>query len=125
VRPTVAEHTPKLVMGDIVCIGPDGEEGIPYDEAVIHLEGDEDSEIRINCPGALRLAPTIVKAVNNHDALVGALENAHCALTALKEAIEASRSMNGREYIGLGIQTNNAIDRAYFTLRDVVGGQAK
>lgn len=67
--------TPKLVMGDIVCIGSDDEESIPYDEAVIHLEGDEDSEIRINCPGALRLAPLIVKAVNSHDALVQAVKD--------------------------------------------------
>lgn len=64
----------KLVMGHIVCIGPDDEEAIPYDEAVIHIEGDEDSEIRINCPGALRLAPKIVEAVNAHDMLVKTLE---------------------------------------------------
>jgi hypothetical protein len=31
----MTEHTPtpKLVMGDIVCIGPNDEEAIPYDEA--------------------------------------------------------------------------------------------
>lgn len=63
----------KLVMGSIVCIGPDDEEAIPYDDAVIHIEGDEDSEIRVQCPGALRLAPIIVTAVNNHNALVKAL----------------------------------------------------
>lgn len=57
---------PKLVMGHIEVVGPDGEDGIPYDEAVIHLEGDEDSEIEIRCPGALKLAPLIVNAVNNH-----------------------------------------------------------
>jgi hypothetical protein len=71
----MAEHQiPKLVMGYIEVVAPDGEEGIPYDEAVIHLEGDEDSQIEVNCPGAYRLAPLIVKAVNNHDALVKALE---------------------------------------------------
>ena len=73
----MGEHTwqqPKLVMGYIEVVGPDGEDGIPYDEAVIHLEGDEDSEIEIHCPGALRLAPFIVKACNSHDALVKALE---------------------------------------------------
>jgi hypothetical protein len=64
---------PKLVIGEIVCIGPNDEEAIPYDEAVIHLEGDEDSEIRINCPGALRLAPLIVTAVNSHAALTADL----------------------------------------------------
>jgi hypothetical protein len=72
----MTEHMPtaKLVMGYIEVMGPDGSDGIPYDEAVIHLEGDEDSEIEVHCPGALRLAPFIVKAVNNHDALVKALE---------------------------------------------------
>jgi hypothetical protein len=69
----MAEH--KLVMGEIVCIGPDGEEGIPYDDAVIHIEGDEDSEIRVNCPGALRLAPKIVKAVNNFEEAVRIIES--------------------------------------------------
>lgn len=58
------QPVPKLVMGHIEVMGPDGSEGIPYDEAVIHLEGDEDSEINVHCPGALRLAPFIVKAVN-------------------------------------------------------------
>lgn len=74
----MGEHTwrqPKLVMGYIEVVGPDGEDGIPYDEAVIHLEGDEDSEIEIHCPGALRLAPLIVKACNSHDALVKALHD--------------------------------------------------
>lgn len=67
---------PKLVMGHIEVVGADGEDGIPYDEAVIHLEGDEDSEIEIHCPGALRLAPQIVTAVNSHADLVKALERA-------------------------------------------------
>lgn len=68
--------TPKLVIGYIEVVTPDGESRIPYDEAVIHFEGDEDSEIEIRCPDALRLAPEIVAAVNNHDALVKALEKA-------------------------------------------------
>jgi hypothetical protein len=67
--------TPKLVIGHIVCIGPDDEEGIPYDEAVIHFEGDEDSEISIHCPGAFRLAPLVVTAVNNHASMVKALSD--------------------------------------------------
>lgn len=74
----------KLVMGDIICIGADDKETIPSDEAVIHIEGDEDSEIRVNCPGALRLAPKIVAAHNNHDALVKAL--------ALQEAAEEAHA---------------------------------
>lgn len=65
----------KLVMGSIVCMGPNDDEAIPYDEAVIHLEGDEDSEINVHCPGALRLAPVIVYAVNNHEVLVKALQD--------------------------------------------------
>ncbi|MDB5552803.1 MAG: hypothetical protein JWL86_2787 [Rhizobium sp.] len=67
---------PALVMGDIEVIGPDGNEGIPYDDAIIHIDGDEDSEIRVICPGALRLAPQIVKACNAHEALVLALLHA-------------------------------------------------
>lgn len=44
----MTEYTvPKLVMGHIEVVAPDGEPGIPYDEAVIHLEGDEDSEIEV------------------------------------------------------------------------------
>lgn len=59
--------TRKLVMGYIeVITGEDMEVGIPYDDAVIHLEGDEDSEVEVHCPGALRLAETIVKAVNEY-----------------------------------------------------------
>lgn len=65
---------PKLVMGHIVSFGLNDEEVTPIDDAVIHLEGDEDSEIEVHCPGALRLAQQIVKAVNNHDALVKALK---------------------------------------------------
>lgn len=74
----------KLVMGEIICIGADDKEAIPYDEAVIHIDGDEDSEIRVTCPGALRLAPKIVAGHNNHDALVKAL--------ALQEAAEEAHA---------------------------------
>lgn len=72
----MSEHTklPKLVLGHIEVVAHDGESGIPYDEAVIHLEGDENSEIEVHCPGALSLAPFIVKAVNNHAALIDALK---------------------------------------------------
>lgn len=73
----MTEHTPtpKLVMGHIVCFSLNDEEGTaPSDEAVIHLAGDEDSEIEVRCPDAPRLATLIVKAVNNHEALVEALK---------------------------------------------------
>lgn len=73
---------PTLVMGYIEVVAPDDEAGIPYDEAVIHLEGDEDSEISIRCPDALRLAQLIVTACNAHDGLVKALEE---ILSAEKE----------------------------------------
>lgn len=74
----MTEYTvPKLVMGHIEVVAPDGEPGIPYDEAVIHLEGDDDSEIEVRCPGALRLAPVIVAAVNNHAPMLKTL--GHCA----------------------------------------------
>jgi hypothetical protein len=66
--------TPQLVMGYIEVMTLDGEEGIPYDEAVIHFERDEDdSEINVHCPNASKIAESIVKAVNSHDALVKAL----------------------------------------------------
>lgn len=81
---------PKLVMGSIVCIGPDDEEAVPYDEAVIHLEGDEDSEIEIRCPAAARLAPLIVKAVNHHDELVEALKDASLQIEYLQERLSTS-----------------------------------
>lgn len=68
---------PKLVLGHLeVVTGADMESAIPYDEAVIHLEGDEDSEIEIRCPGAYRFAPIIVKAVNNHEAMTADLAKA-------------------------------------------------
>lgn len=69
----MSEHTPTLVAGHIVTFF-NGRERTPTDEAVIHLQGDEDSEIEIHCPNAPTLAATIVKAVNSHDALVKALE---------------------------------------------------
>lgn len=69
----MGEHTPKLVMGYLYVMTPNGEEGIPCDEAVIHLEGDEDSEIEIKCPRAIRLAQRIVNACNGHDDLITAL----------------------------------------------------
>jgi hypothetical protein len=80
----MTEHTPtpKLVMGHIEVTGVPGVR-VPYDEAVIHLEGDEDSEIEIHCPGALRLAPVIVRAVNrdhHFDELVKALSDLYAVV---------------------------------------------
>jgi len=79
-------------MGSIVCMGPDDDEAIPYDEAVIHIEGDEDSEIRVACPGALRLAPIIVNAVNNHEALVEMLKDASLQIEYLQEKLPSPTS---------------------------------
>lgn len=75
----VAGHTPlpKLQLGSIEAMSPDGSDGILFDEAIIFFEGDEDSHIKIECPGALRLAEQIVRAVNRDaqfEALVKALE---------------------------------------------------
>jgi len=64
-------------------------------------------------------AAFIVKAVNNHDALVKALKESRAALVALMDAVQASQKMNGREYVGLGIQVNDAIGRAWNVLASV------
>lgn len=87
----MAKYTiPKLVMGYIEVVAPDGEPGIPYDEAVIHLEGDEDSEIEVRCPGALRLAPFIVNATNNHAALIEMLRETILQLEYMQERLSTS-----------------------------------
>lgn len=81
----MAKPMPKLEMGSIEVVAPDGFEGIPYDEAIIYIEGhDSTSEIEVRCPGALRLAPRIVSAVNNHDSLVEALHEARMALFKIR-----------------------------------------
>lgn len=45
-----------------------------------------------------------------------ALSEAHRALVAFKDAVIASDHMKGREYVGLGIQVNDAIDKARLAL---------
>ncbi len=73
---------------------PDGEEGIPFDRAVIHFVGDapdSEREIEINSPRAFRIAEKIVSAVNSHDALVKALEEA-CDLLAERKYGSPARS---------------------------------
>ena len=49
-------------------------------------------------------------------ATVEALKETREALLALKQAVEASQKMNGREYIDLGIQVNRALGRSYEAL---------
>lgn len=71
-----------------------------------------------------KLVKFIVTAVNNHEALVKALSESRAALIAFKDAVEASQKMNGREYVGLGIQINNAIANAWGVL-NAVGGVGK
>jgi hypothetical protein len=39
------------------------------------------------------------------------------ALVAMKDAVKTHRDFQGREYIDLGIQVNNAIDRAKSPLK--------
>lgn len=57
------------------------------------------------------------------EALVKALRESRSALIAFKDAVESSGKMNGREYIGLGIQINDAIGRAHDVLADVSSSQ--
>lgn len=64
---------PRLECGYVEAIIADDEEGIQYDEAIIYVDQDVDNIINVKCPGALPLAEKIVKAVNNHDALVSLL----------------------------------------------------
>jgi hypothetical protein len=62
---------PALELGEVEATSADGTDGICYDNAVIFFDcGPEQCSIDIECPAALRLAAFIVKAVNNHDALV-------------------------------------------------------
>lgn len=74
-----------------------------------------------NDPEGIANAEMVVKAVNNHDKLVKALSESRAALIAFKDAVEASQKMNGREYVGLGIQINDAIGHAWNALADVGG----
>jgi hypothetical protein len=50
-----------------------------------------------------------------------ALSDAHRALVAFKDAVIASDHFKGREYVGLGIQVNNAIDKARIALASETG----
>lgn len=109
----MAEHTPtpKLVLGHIVVFSLGDDNGCtPCDDALIHFEGDEDSEIEVHCPDALRLAPFIVKAVNNHDALVKALEE----IEALGEKADLKNE--------IGIRAGNIAHAALIAIRSRVGG---
>lgn len=56
------------------------------------------------------------KVVKDRDHLREALSEAHRALVAFKDAVIASGHMKGREYVGLGIQVNDALDKARIAL---------
>lgn len=64
-------------------------------------------------------AAYIVKACNAFPDLVKALEESRSALIAFMDAVQASQKMSGREYVGLGIQVNNAIGNAWNVLTAV------
>jgi hypothetical protein len=71
---TEHDQMPKLEMG-LVHVFKDGGKGrTPDDDAVIHLSGDDDSEIRVQCPNAPGVAAEIVRRWDSHDALVAALK---------------------------------------------------
>lgn len=68
-----------LVMGEICMIAPNGDEGVAYDQAVIHFAGDaadSEREICITSPGAPRIAEQIVRAVNSYVPMRDKLEKA-------------------------------------------------
>lgn len=54
----------------------------------------------------------LLGAVNNQVEMVEALKQSRAALDAIKFAVEASGKLNDRGYISLGIQVNNALDKA-------------
>lgn len=64
-------------------------------------------------------ASKVIEALQESGTLTGddptaraALETAFDALLALKTAVKDAGTMNGREYVDLGIQVNNALDKA-------------
>lgn len=59
-----------------------GEADSQFDEALIVIDGHEEETIRVECPGAAALAARIVAIVNNHAALMNALQAATHALRA-------------------------------------------
>lgn len=44
--------------------------------------------------------------------LIAAAPDLYAALTALRDAVKANPAMQGRQYVDLGIQVHNALDKA-------------
>jgi len=111
----MSEHTPTpwMVDDDMIITQVDA---IPDD-----IICERTNEMPIKHSNWEANAAFIVKAVNNHDALVKALKESRAALVALMDAVQAGQKMNGREYVGLGIQVNDAIGRAWNVLASVSG----
>lgn len=63
-----------------------------------------------------RLTETNTQLLAQVENMRASLSNAHRALVAFKDAVIASDHFRGREYVGLGIQVNDAIDKARLTL---------
>ena len=56
----------------------------PFDEAVITIDGHEEATITIECAGAAELAERLVRFVNHHREIIGALQAASNVLRALE-----------------------------------------
>lgn len=104
---------PKLVMGHLeVVSGPDMEAGIPYDEAIILIENDEDSEIEVRCPAALMVAPIIVEAVNSYDAAQERIRDLERVLREVRRALDPESDPTRLPYEALRTQVQNALSTA-------------
>jgi hypothetical protein len=56
----------------------------PFDEAIIMIDGREEETITIECEGAAELAEKLVRFVNHHREIVGALQAAVNVLRAVE-----------------------------------------
>jgi|SRR5579859_5887795 len=54
------------------------------DEAVIVIDGHEEETITIECPNALELAERLVRLVNHHREIIGALQAAANVLRSIE-----------------------------------------
>jgi hypothetical protein len=63
--------------------------------------------------GALGLSENDAIAIQEANAsLIAAAPDLYAALRALRDAVKASGKLEGREYVGLGIQVNDALSKA-------------
>lgn len=72
---------------------------IPLDQAIALVRACQ----KLNCDTASQLFAMVERRCTE-------TRNLREALMALKAAVEKSGTMNGREYVSLGIQVNNALD---------------